>query len=69
MTREDARRILDRARDGADVPEHLITRALQASGDLEDDGLALVYRRPAGTWERRACRGFLAPATWCDPVH
>jgi hypothetical protein len=34
MTREDAKRILDAARDGEDVPVRTITRALAVSGDL-----------------------------------
>lgn len=69
MNREDAKRILDRVKGGENLPENLITRALQASGDLEDDGRPLVYRRPAGTWERTRAAGFFSRATWCDPVH
>jgi hypothetical protein len=34
MTRSEAHQLLNRARDGADVPEADITRALQATGDL-----------------------------------
>ena len=36
MTLEMARRVLDRVRDGANYPEHVITEALIATGDLEE---------------------------------
>ena len=35
MTISMAKIILDRVRDGADYPEHVITEALKATGDLE----------------------------------
>ena len=34
MTRTEARQLLDAARDGQDVPVHVITLALRVSGDL-----------------------------------
>jgi len=34
MTYEDAIRVLDRVRDGVNVPLHLINLALQITGDL-----------------------------------
>ena len=36
MTLEMARRVLDRVRDGASYPAHIITEALKATGDLEE---------------------------------
>ena len=36
MTYEMALKILDRVRDGAIYPEHVITEALKATGDLEE---------------------------------
>ena len=36
MTKELAIRILDRVRDGANYPQHVITEALKATGDLEE---------------------------------
>jgi len=35
MTYEMAMKILDRVRDGANYPTHVITEALKATGDLE----------------------------------
>ena len=36
MTYEMAMKILDRVRDGANYPTHVITEALKATGDLEE---------------------------------
>ena len=36
MSYEMAKKILDRVRDGAAYPTHIIIQALQATGDLEE---------------------------------
>jgi hypothetical protein len=36
MTYEMAKKILDRVRDGATYPTHIITAALKVTGDLEE---------------------------------
>jgi hypothetical protein len=36
MTREQAMKILDLVRDGANYPPHIVDQALKMTGDLED---------------------------------
>lgn len=37
MSHADAKKILDRVREGQHYPEHVITMALKLTGDLEDE--------------------------------
>lgn len=68
MTREEARRLLDRAREGEDVAPALICRALEVTGDIEVIFTPMQIVRPAGSWERRNLAG-AARATWLDALH
>ena len=36
MTHQEAMRILDKVKDGQPYPEHIINRALQLTGDLDE---------------------------------
>lgn len=54
MTRDQAKRILDRARDGNDIPGYMVSEALRVSGDVSrwiakdfEDGVRIrVYSSP-----------------------
>lgn len=50
MTAAEGHRILDAARDGADVSRADIARALRATGDIDAE-TPLQLRTPAGDWE------------------
>jgi hypothetical protein len=50
MTSAEAHRLLNAARDGADVSRVEIARALHATGDIDADQ-PLQLRTPAGAWE------------------
>lgn len=68
MTRVEAHRLLDRARDGRPVSSLEIDAALRATGDLDDDGegCGVCMRRAVGTWERGPAAAMLAPASPFD---
>lgn len=69
MTRDEARALLDRAREGDQtVTRHAITAALIACGDLDEDGRPFVLRRSPGSWERTASHQSLALASWLGPI-
>lgn len=50
MTPTEGHRILDAAREGADVSRADIARALRATGDIDPD-TPLQLRTPTGDWE------------------
>lgn len=67
MNRNQAHKILDSVRNGANVSEWKIVEALKITGDVcELSDYPVVRVRPQGTWEMRS-RG-LAPAVWCGVV-
>lgn len=65
MTKQEANRILDRARVGENVSELEITHALRVTGDI-DSGEPIQRFRPAGSWEKGAEPRFMARAQWTD---
>lgn len=69
MTLEEARALLDRARDGdPTLTARQITDALRLTGDVVDEHAdrQVVIRRAAGTWRIPSNGGALRPADWCD---
>ena len=64
-TREEARVLLNSAKDGAPIPAWKISKALQATGDLDpDESVQLVTE--SDQWTRKPLG--LAPAQWFDVI-
>ena len=68
MTRAEARRVLDAARDGANISTREITEALLRTGDMNEieaeqsQSEPVQVLRAVGRWERKAGTAAIAPA-------
>ena len=47
MSHKDAHNLLDMRREGADIPPHIVDRALELTGDKEPDLLAEIIAEAA----------------------
>lgn len=66
-TKAAAHALLDRARDGEDIPAAEICEALRVTGDL-DAGTVVQISTPAGEWNRRPPPKW-PRASWFAPIH
>lgn len=62
-----AHALLDRARNGEDIPTDEICEALRVTGDL-DPATVVQILTPIGRWEARSIRARPSPL-WFTPIH